>query len=185
MEWIKLYTRKWIWGSGRTMTPEKRGVWIDLLALAGESKLRDGTLRHDINQPMKKEWIASVLMLDMETLNSSLEAFKADINSDDGDARIKIWEDGTIQIVNWDKYQNKSEKQLEKMISKQIAISKTKETNRRKDALLDGAVRMVNEINTRLSLTRYEVLQDGNILDKKTGVLYTLDEFEKINKGGN
>ena len=106
MEWIKLWTKSWINGSGRLMTAEKRGIWADLLALAGEAKLRDGTLRYNVGQPMELDYIATVLHLQIETLEAAIDCFKNDINFDDGESRIKVWEDGTIQITNFDRYQS-------------------------------------------------------------------------------
>lgn len=105
MEWIKLYTGKWLYGSGRTMTPEKRGVWMDLLSLAAETKFRDGTLRFDVDQPMPRDYIASILRLDRVVLDDSLAVFQADINADDGQSRVKIWDDGTIELTNFSRYQ--------------------------------------------------------------------------------
>ena len=174
MEWIKLYTRKWLWGSGRNMTPDKRGVWVDLLALAAEAKMRDGTLRFDAGQPMSRQWIAGTLMLDPHFLDVCLVAFKADINTDDGQPRITIWEDGTIQITNWDKFQNKPEK----TIAREIAIEKAKATNRRKDAVLDRLVELVNRLNKVDKQYQYEVV-DGKVVDKATGEVKDIAELEK------
>ena len=105
MDWLKLYTAKWLYGSGRTMTAEKRGIWADLLALAAETKFRDGSLRFDVNQPMPLTYIAGVLMLDMESLKAAIACFKADVNMDDGKARVEVWEDGTIMLNNFERYQ--------------------------------------------------------------------------------
>lgn len=105
MEWIRLWTQSWINGSGRLMTAEKRGIWADLLALAGEAKLRDGTLRYNIDKPYSKEYIASILNIPLESLEAALVVFQSDLNADNGEPRIKIWEDGTIEITNWAKYQ--------------------------------------------------------------------------------
>ena len=106
MDWIKLYTRKWLWGSGRTMAPEKRGVWVDLLAMAAEAKLRDGTLRFDVDRPMSRDYIAGVLQVDRHLLDVCIEAFKADINADNGKPRVNEWADGTLEITNWYRFQD-------------------------------------------------------------------------------
>lgn len=145
MDWIKLYTRKWIWGSGRNMTAEKRGIWVDLLAVAAETKLRDGTLRHDVNQPMAREWIASILCIDLALLNACISSFQADINADDGQPRIKIWEDGTIQITNWVKYQDSG-----KDIIRERSIKKQKRLRNSTMTMLDALLREV-KITTALN----------------------------------
>lgn len=140
MEWIKLYTRKWLYGSGRVMSPEKRGVWIDLLALTAEAKLRDGTLRFDVGKPMPRSWIASTLMIDEDTLDACLTAFKADINADDGLPRVQEWEDGTIVITNWSKYQDKSDKQIAKEVSKE-------QNKRGRESLTNATQALTREVN--------------------------------------
>ena len=38
--WVKLYCDQWLSGSLRGETPELRGIWADLLALAGSGLLR-------------------------------------------------------------------------------------------------------------------------------------------------
>ncbi len=107
MDWIKFYTSKWLFGSGRNMTPEKRGVWADFMALAAETKLRDGTLRFDVGQPMPREYIASVLRIPPETLDACIDVFAKDLNTDDHHPRIKIWDDGTIELTNWERFQGR------------------------------------------------------------------------------
>lgn len=105
MEWRKFYTRKWIYGSIRLSAPEIRGTFADLIALAGESKLGDGTLRHDVGKPMQREWIASVLMIPVELLDRTIEDGQKDVNVKDGKGRIQVWDDGTIQLTNFSEYQ--------------------------------------------------------------------------------
>ena len=39
--WIKIYADKWLRGTIREEPPEIRGIWIDLLALAGDSAYGD------------------------------------------------------------------------------------------------------------------------------------------------
>ncbi len=79
MDWIKLYTTKWLYGSGRVMSAEKRGVWADLLALAAETKFRDGTLRFDVGQPMPRDYISNILKITPELLDICIDVFSKDI----------------------------------------------------------------------------------------------------------
>lgn len=178
MDWIKLHSKKWLFGSGRLMTPDKRGVWVDLLALAAESKLRDGTLRHDIDKPMTRDYIASVLLIDRELLDACIVAFHADKNVDDGKGRIEVWDDGTIEITNWDKYQS----QPEHIVAKKISIEKAKETKRRNNSATDRLITVVNQLNANLARVRYEITDEGTILDIKTGEVVTLEQIK--NKRG-
>ena len=106
MDWIKLHTHKWLYGSGRTMTAEQRGVWADLLALAGETKFRDGSLRFDVDSPMPRAYIAGVLRIPPELLDGCIEVFNADMNISDGLPRVAIWDDGTIMLNNFNGYQS-------------------------------------------------------------------------------
>ena len=103
-----------MWGSGRTMTPDKRGVWVDLLAMAAEAKLRDGTLRFDVGKPMSRDYIATVLQVERHFLDVCVEVFKADVNADDGKPRVQEWPDGTLEITNWYRFQDgKSKSKVE------------------------------------------------------------------------
>jgi len=105
MEWIKFYTGKWLYGSGRTMSAEKRGVWADLMALAAETKFRDGSLRFEVDEPMPRSYICAILRISPDLLDSCIDAFVRDLNTDDGLARISIWDDGTIFLNNFERYQ--------------------------------------------------------------------------------
>lgn len=143
MDWIKLHTRGWLYGSCRVMSPEKRGIWVDLLALAAETKFRDGSLRFEKDRPMPRDWIANQLMITRDQLDIALGAFQADINIDDGLSRVQIWEDGTIFITNWDKYQGKPDN----IVARDKAIEKRKETNRRRESATDRIVDAANLVN--------------------------------------
>jgi len=157
MDWIKLYTRKWLWGSGRVMTPEKRGVWIDLLALAAEAKLRDGTLRFDVGQPMSRAWIANTLMIEHETLDACLAAFQADINADDGLPRVSIWEDGTIVLNNFERYQEVPDGK-KRLTGRELELYKRQRLNR------DAAQYPVEAAN----VPEVKAIIEGELNDKDT-----------------
>lgn len=151
MEWMKLFTAKWLYGSGRNMTPEKRGVWVDLLALAAESKLRDGILRFDIGQPMPRDYICAILRIDKELLDICINCFVRDLNADDGQGRIKIWDDGTIQITNWDKFQDNSDKVMAKKRAKEVSIDRARQTRKKVDTAADALLRSTNILNGLVS----------------------------------
>lgn len=172
--WLKLWSSKWLYGSGRMMTPEKRGIWIDLLALANEVKFRDGTLRFEVGRPMSRDYIANVLQIDRQALEISLVAFAADINVDDGEPRVKVWDDGTIQLTNWDKYQYPGEK----TVAKANSIEKAQETKRRNEIFMEELMTLTNRLNNKLGELRYTITSDGKILDGETGEMKTLAELE-------
>jgi len=107
MPWLKVDTSGWLKGSIRKqLTPAQRGVWMDILAMAGDCRLRDGTLRHAEGIPMDRDYIAGVLRIPIELLNETINACQKDKNRADSKSRIAIWDDGTIQISNWERYQS-------------------------------------------------------------------------------
>ena len=172
--WLKLWSSKWLYGSGRTMTAEKRGVWIDLLALANEVKFRDGTLRFEVDRPMTRDYIANILQIDRHLLDACLVAFQADINTDDGNPRVKVWEDDTIELTNWDKYQSKPETK----IAKEIAIANAQETKRRNKIATDQLLSQINTLNKRLKALRYQIV-DGEVVDTTNGEKMSFEELKK------
>jgi len=114
--WFKVETEGWLQGSIRMdLSPEQRGVWIDLLALASDTRVRDGTLRFAPGKPMPREWIANTLRITVELLNSTLDACTNDKNKEDEKHRIEIWDDGTIELSNFAKYQSIPEGKRKKM----------------------------------------------------------------------
>ena len=105
--WFKVDTAGWLEGSIRVdLTAEQRSVWIDLLALASRLKLRDGTIRYSVDKPMPRGQIAAILNIPQDLLDSTIDICVLDTNKDNDQHRIEIWPDGTIQIVNWEKYQS-------------------------------------------------------------------------------
>ena len=106
MQWFKADTAGILRGSIRfTMTPEQRSVWFDLLALASDSRLNDGTLRVAEGIPMDRDRIAEQLIISRDLLDSVINICCEDRNRDDNGYRMKVWDDGTIEICNWTKYQ--------------------------------------------------------------------------------
>jgi len=104
VDWLKLHSKRWIFGTNRVLSSGHRGIWADLLALANMTKFRDGTLRHDANIPMTKEYICSILQIPLRELESSLEVFTAEVG-DNGKPRVRIWDNGTIELTNFVEYQ--------------------------------------------------------------------------------
>lgn len=105
--WFKIDTEGWLQGTvrARGTTAEQRGVFIDLIALASSTRLRDGTLRFAVDSPMDRLWIANTLRIPLPVLNATIEAGQEDKNTRDGRHRIEVWEDGTIELTNFERYQ--------------------------------------------------------------------------------
>jgi hypothetical protein len=98
MRWVKLFTTEWIDGSIRTdLTPAERGVWADLIVLAGLSR-REGHIERSEGIPFSVQEIATRCVVDVELLQSTIDKCVAE-------GRITISKNQTISITNWEKYQ--------------------------------------------------------------------------------
>jgi len=103
--WIKIYSEKWLRGTLREETPATRGIWIDVLALAGDSFYGDnGIIKFSKNMGFTDEQISDLLHI---TIQDWQTAKKRLIKTD----RIKINENNIISIINWSKYQSEYERQ--------------------------------------------------------------------------
>ena len=77
----KIDTQGWLKGSIRVdMTAAQRGVFADLIALASDTRLRDGTLRFAYDKPMSRQYIADTLRISLEELNSCIDVCVHDRN---------------------------------------------------------------------------------------------------------
>ena len=176
--WIRFYTGKWLFGSGREMTPEKRAVWADLMALVGETKLRDGALRFDVGRPMSRNYIANVLQIGEDLLDACIAAFKADINSDDGQPRLQEWDDGTLYLTNFVEMQGGSAVSLkskfeDKARLKDVAKDKARKSRSSMEAAAEALTREINRLNKEFQRVDKKLLyvatDDGMILNTQTG----------------
>jgi hypothetical protein len=103
--WIKVYCEPWLGGTLREEKPEIRGVWIDLLVLAGSGQYGDTgeiKLRNGIGFTDKQ--IAEILNITKSLWRRAKQRF---IETE----RIKVTEKGAISITNWGKYQSEYERQ--------------------------------------------------------------------------
>lgn len=163
MEWFKINHDGWLDGRIRQdSTPAERGVFVDLMALASRCTLRDGTLRTSIDCPMSRERIIKILDIPIELLNSTIDKGQKDVGSN-GKPRIEVWEDGTISIPNWSKYQDKSEKVVKQ--------GKAKDEKQKKAALYN-------------LLSQFpEVVDD--LIKESDNHRQKLEELDKTNEGFN
>jgi len=98
MKWIKLHTIPSLTGSIRfDLTPAERGVWYDLLLLAGLSR-KPGHLQASEDKPYPLKYIASQLRIPIPLLQSTLNKCKAE-------GRISEDSQG-LHITNWSVYQS-------------------------------------------------------------------------------
>ena len=102
-KWIKIWVAESLRGTMRfDFTPAERGVWYDLLALAGDSR-QDGLITPGKDQKYPLNWISGTLNISPSLLHRTLEKCKTY-------SRIEVNDNG-IRILNWNKYQSEYERQ--------------------------------------------------------------------------
>ena len=102
-KWVKLWTAESLRGTIRfDFSPEERGVWYDLLAMAGDSR-QEGYIGANETHPYPDEWIAATLQIPVKLL-------KAVIVKCEKTGRIERTEAG-LHIRNWSKYQSEYDRQ--------------------------------------------------------------------------
>lgn len=102
-KWIKLWVSESLRGTIRfDFTPAERGVWYDLLALAGDCR-QDGLISPGKGLSYPPKWIAGTLNIRQDLLKKTLDICEKS-------SRILINGDG-IKVLNWKKYQSEYERQ--------------------------------------------------------------------------
>ena len=104
-KWIKLYCENWIEGTLREESPALRGIWADILALAGDGHYGDsGVIQLSNGIAYTDSQIAGILRISEDLWSKSKKRL---IDTD----RIEITPNGAIFIVNWSKYQSEYDRQ--------------------------------------------------------------------------
>jgi hypothetical protein len=102
-KWIKLWVAESLRGTIRfDFTPAERGIWYDLLALAGDCR-QDGFISPNGKQAYPLKWVANILNIEPELLEITLKKCEES-------QRIER-KKGGIKIVNWHRYQSEYERQ--------------------------------------------------------------------------
>ena len=103
--WIKIYCDKWLNGTIRYESSEFRGIWVDLLVLAGSGKYGDsGEIKITDQVGFLDEQLAGLLQISRQkwaTMKKKL------IETD----RVIIKNGNIIAIKNWSKYQSEYNRQ--------------------------------------------------------------------------
>ena len=103
--WIKVYCDKWLGGTLREESPDVRGVWIDLLTLAGSGQYGDtGEVKLTNGIGFTDKQICEILRIQPALWRRAKERFLQT-------ERIKISPKGAICITNWSKYQSEYNRQ--------------------------------------------------------------------------
>jgi len=150
--WIKIYCDKWLTGSLRDDPPEIRGVWIDLLALAGSGQYGDsGEIKLANEIGLTDAQICEILSIKKALWQRAKQRFLIT-------NRIKIGQKSAILIVNWAKYQSEYERQRDyrpprKSSESQIealSVNRGKTVTKSYNAKLQPKVRPEKEIEIEM-----------------------------------
>ncbi len=102
--WVKLWVTGWLHGSIRwQMTSEERGVWADLMAIAGECG-QDGAIIDRDGRPFPREFIANQLNIKQTLLDRVIAKCKHE-------GRIEDNAGEGIKLANWSHYQSEYDRQ--------------------------------------------------------------------------
>ena len=101
--WVKVHVKGWLHGSIRwQLTPAERGVWADLIVLAGECG-QEGKICDNDQRPYPRDFIANQLNIPLELLGRTIAKCRHEGRIDD--------RDDVIVITNWAAYQSEYERQ--------------------------------------------------------------------------
>lgn len=101
--WVKIYVNECLEGTIRfDFTPAERGVWYDLILLAGRCRI-PGLIAANENAPYPHSYIAGLLNIDQGLFETTLEKCKKS-------NRILENSEG-IKLINWEHYQSEYERQ--------------------------------------------------------------------------
>lgn len=102
-QWVKIWVKESLRGTMRLdFTPAERGVWYDLIVLAGDCR-QEGTIAPGPGREYPIKWIAATLRVPPALLKRVLQKC---VESE----RIHMNGDG-ITILNWNKYQSEYDRQ--------------------------------------------------------------------------
>lgn len=103
--WIKIYCDRWLNGTIREETPEIRGIWVDLLVLAGSGKYGDsGEIKITDHVGFLDEQLADLLQISRQ----KWVTIKKKLMQTD---RVIVKNNNIIAIKKWSKYQSEYERQ--------------------------------------------------------------------------
>ena len=103
--WIKIYPENWLKQTLRQETPELRGFWMDVLALAGNGTYGDsGEIKLADNVGLTDAQIAGIFKVPVRNwLKNKARLIETE--------RISCNGTGIITILNWSKYQSEYTRQ--------------------------------------------------------------------------
>lgn len=103
MTWVKLHITGWLHGSIRwQLEPDERGVWADLIAMAGQA-LAGGKICDNDGVALPRDYIAGQLNIPLELLDRTIAKCRHD-------GRLEARDDMLV-LTNWRHYQSEYERQ--------------------------------------------------------------------------
>ena len=88
--WLRLWTRGWLYGSIRfDLTPEQRSVFVDLCALARQSR-NPPWIQANPDVAYPHEWLANTLNIPLELLKTTLEKLEQQKRIEQNGNGIKV-----------------------------------------------------------------------------------------------
>jgi len=105
-DWFKVHSEGILRGSLADSDDTTQMIWIKLLAMANETRSRDGHLWFAPRHPYDREFMAQSCHTTLPLFNYAVDVFVKE-NYTDGTPRLLIEDDGTLFIKNWEKYQAK------------------------------------------------------------------------------
>ncbi|MHB8084354.1 MAG: hypothetical protein ACYDHZ_00815 [Dehalococcoidia bacterium] len=98
MPFFKMFSRDWLQGSIRFSTVEARALFVDLMALANESRTKRGMIQANETTPYPHSYLAQTLNIPVDKFEEGFKILK--------DTK-RIDENGTgICVLNFEYYQN-------------------------------------------------------------------------------
>jgi hypothetical protein len=105
LPYFQIKTDNWLRGNIRKDPLPQQAIFITLIAIVAETKLRNGELRNGNGKPISKSKLCEDIGCSIEELNLTIELGSKDLNEFDHKPRIQILEDGCIFITNFKKMQ--------------------------------------------------------------------------------
>ena len=182
--WVKLYCHKWLEGTIREETPAVRGIFVDLLALAGDGLYGDsGEIGLQGGVGLSTNQLKSILHLThQQWVGARDRLLKTD--------RILINSRGVISITNWGRYQSEYERQKpfrsnSKLQAEVISRSYTGdkgegdkgEGDKREPVVVSDNLEISNKL---MGTTDLKIEQRVKHLEEQTGKTFHTADMERL-----
>jgi len=178
--WIKIYCDKWLTGTLREETSELRGIWSDVLALAGNLSYGDkGIISLPNNIPLTDEQIAGILNISLDEWLKGKARLIETIRIED--------RNGILSIINWEKYQPEYDRQKSYRQQLQSKVTdqsyKEKEKEKEKENRREKKKRINKESSPSADSLSISSQQKETPKQKQDRRIQTVIDFIKKNWG--